>query len=354
MGAALGVAGAGGGVFWLLALPLPFMLGGMLACLIAGMAGLRLAPPKPVEDPTRATLGVLLGSSFTPALVQEGGGELVFSLALMLPFVALTALVGVPALRWLAKKDLPTAYFSTMPGGLYTMVYLGREAGGDDRFISLMHGTRVLLLVLTLPFLVQVVEQVSLGPRVPSEASLLDYGLADAAVLIFCGVAGVLIAARLRLPAAPLVGPMILSGVVHGAGWSEAKVPLELIYVAQWLLGAMVGSRYSGLKWPALRTILRQAMLLFLIMLAVTGLFAGLLGAGLSRSWIEVMLAFVPGGLAEMSLIALALGYDAAYVSLHHAVRIYLIIALAPLVWRLAGGTFPHRDAGSSREKGQN
>ena len=50
------------------------------------------------------------------------------------------------------------------------------------------------------------------------------------------------------------------------------------------------------------------------------------------------LLAFAPGGLAEMSLIALALGIDAAYVSSHHVVRIFMIIVAAPLVFRLLGG----------------
>ena len=44
-----------------------------------------------------------------------------------------------------------------------------------------------------------------------------------------------------------------------------------------------------------------------------------------------LVLAFAPGGLAEMSLIALALGVDPAFVSSHHVVRIFLVVVLAPL-----------------------
>ncbi|MCH9019696.1 MAG: AbrB family transcriptional regulator, partial [Proteobacteria bacterium] len=46
-------------------------------------------------------------------------------------------------------------------------------------------------------------------------------------------------------------------------------------------------------------------------------------------------LAFAPGGLAEMSLIALALGIDPAFVSTHHVVRIFLVVILAPLAYRV-------------------
>ena len=44
-------------------------------------------------------------------------------------------------------------------------------------------------------------------------------------------------------------------------------------------------------------------------------------------------LAFSPGGLAEMSLLALAMGQDVAYVSVLHVVRIALVIGGAGVVF---------------------
>ena len=46
-------------------------------------------------------------------------------------------------------------------------------------------------------------------------------------------------------------------------------------------------------------------------------------------------LAFAPGGLAEMTLIALALGVDPAFVSTHHVVRIFLVVILAPIAFKI-------------------
>ncbi|HSK41850.1 MAG TPA: AbrB family transcriptional regulator, partial [Arenibaculum sp.] len=54
-------------------------------------------------------------------------------------------------------------------------------------------------------------------------------------------------------------------------------------------------------------------------------------GLGLSG----LILAYAPGGLAEMSLIALSLDLDTAFVSTHHMVRIILIVVLAPAAFRL-------------------
>jgi hypothetical protein len=54
-------------------------------------------------------------------------------------------------------------------------------------------------------------------------------------------------------------------------------------------------------------------------------------------SFAPIVLAFAPGGLAEMSLIALALGIETAFVATHHVARIAMIVIAAPLVFRKAG-----------------
>ena len=43
----------------------------------------------------------------------------------------------------------------------------------------------------------------------------------------------------------------------------------------------------------------------------------------------------VPGGLAEMSMVALGIGQDVAFVATHHLFRIAFIVILAPLASRL-------------------
>jgi uncharacterized membrane protein AbrB (regulator of aidB expression) len=51
----------------------------------------------------------------------------------------------------------------------------------------------------------------------------------------------------------------------------------------------------------------------------------------------QTFLAFSPGGLPEMSLLALALHADIAYVATIHIVRILMVITFAPLVFRMTG-----------------
>ena len=44
------------------------------------------------------------------------------------------------------------------------------------------------------------------------------------------------------------------------------------------------------------------------------------------------LLALVPGGLPEMSLIAISLDANPAFVSLHHLCRVVIIVIAAPLI----------------------
>ena len=53
-----------------------------------------------------------------------------------------------------------------------------------------------------------------------------------------------------------------------------------------------------------------------------------------------LLLAFIPGGFTEMSLIALAMGVDPAFVVTHHSVRVFLVvlIALPAFAWLKRAG----------------
>jgi len=61
-------------------------------------------------------------------------------------------------------------------------------------------------------------------------------------------------------------------------------------------------------------------------------------GFGMSRlssyGAIPLILAYSPGGLAEMSLVALALRIEVAFVAAHHIIRVFMVMVGAGLVFR--------------------
>ena len=59
-----------------------------------------------------------------------------------------------------------------------------------------------------------------------------------------------------------------------------------------------------------------------------------IVGLGLAPG-LDAFLAFLPGGQAEMVVIAIIAGADLAYVVGHHLLRMVLVIMLGPVVEKL-------------------
>src|SRR3546814_13271711 len=72
-------------------------------------------------------------------------------------------------------------------------------------------------------------------------------------------------------------------------------------------------------------------------MFGLTVACAAVIGRFSDSDMAAVILAYSPGGLAGMTLIALALHIDIAFVATHHIIRIMFITVGAPLVFRLVG-----------------
>ncbi len=329
---ALALGAAGGALFFALALPLPWMLGAMTAATAAALAGAPLAVPGTVRNVMVAILGVLLGSQFTVDIFAQITEWYVGISGVVLSVAAMVGLAYI-AFRKLGGYDRPTAYFAAMPGGLSEMMVLGESMGGDGRKISLTHGTRILLAVFLIAFYYRVFEGYTpVGLPVPAGAT---FAWSDVVMLIACALVGYPAARALRVPAAQLVGPLVLSAALHLTGIVSAQPPGELIAAAQVVLGAAIGARFAGMGLAELWRVVLLAALVALIMVLVAAAAAFGLAAAGGLSGPALFLALAPGGLAEMSLIALSFGSAAAFVSTHHIVRIMLIVILGPLLFRL-------------------
>jgi membrane AbrB-like protein len=327
---ALGIPG--GALFYLLDLPLPWMLGAMATTTIAAVAGVRVSLMPRLRLAFITILGVMLGSAFTPEVVKGIALWLGSFAWLALYVVIATAVIWLYYLR-LARYDSVTAYFSAAPGGLNEMILAGGAMGGDERRISMSHATRVLIAIFVLSFGYR-----WFGDYVPTvivDAAADSMGWIDWLLMIGCGVVGFAIARAMRIPAYALVGPMVLSAMVHALGITQSRPPVWLVAAAQVVVGAMVGSRFDGAAPSTVGKALILAVFATVALLVLAALFGEAVEATLGIPFSAALLAFAPGGLAEMSLIALSLDVDAAYVSSHHIVRIFMIVLAAPFLFRL-------------------
>ncbi len=324
--AALAIGVLGGVLFNATGLPLPWLLGALAATTAASLLGARLAIPGRLRQPMIALLGVMLGGAFTPERLA-GAAAWLPSLA-ALPFYVVT--VGALILLYLRRMsdfDRPTAFFAATPGGMSEMIALSDQLGGDQRRVSLVHGTRLLFIVFSIPFLARAFG--SDPAAAPRSLTTLDLDLTAFALLTLAGVLGWLFARRVRLPAATFVGPLLGSTAVHLAGLIATEPPYLLLAIAQLVIGSSVGARFSGTPLGLVLRALGLGAGATLLMLLVTFAFGGVLAELTGQSLALLLLAFIPGGFAEMSLIALGMGVDPAFVVTHHSLRVFLVVLIA-------------------------
>jgi len=333
----------GGGLAHVLGLPMPFLIGSLAA--VAGVAiaaearfGRRLTFPQPLRKGFVAIIGAMIGATFSRDLL-EVLPHLWVSLLAMIPFVVIAHLMVYRFFLWVGRYDQPTAFFAAVPGGLIETVEMGEKAGADPRVLSLQHFARIVLVVLIVPIGFQLWSGHAVGSAAgqamtnsaPAAATSM---IQEIAIITALAAGGLVLARIIRLPAGHLMGPLLLSAVVHTGGLTSATGPAWLLNVSQVVVGGGLGALFAG---ASIAMLVRA----FSLGAGAVGLTLGLgLGFAFVLSTISVLspdaliISFAPGGVTEMGLIALSLGISPVPVAVHHLSRIILTVVLAAAMWR--------------------
>ena len=341
--ATLALGSAGGWVASAAGLPLPWLLGALLAVGAAAAGGLRLpggplAFPPAVREACIPVIGVLIGGTFAPETLA-GAADWWPGLVSAALYVPAALAVNFLLFRRVGGLSRPTAYFAAMPGGLIEAIELGTEAGADPRPLTALQFIRVVLVVTAIPLIYSLIEGRAVGSAAGAGSGGPDaaLGLLDALILLASGVVGYRIATRFKLPAGRIIGPIAASALVHATGLTDAAPPAMLVAAAQLVIGTSLGLRFVGMKPAELRGWMRLSALSVAAMLLLAVPFAAvpaLLGAA---PFGIMLLALAPGGVVEMGLVALSLESSPILVTLHHLARILVAVFVGAGGWRFVG-----------------
>jgi len=352
----LALAVLGGWVAYLLKLPLAWLLGAVVATGIWSAAGWKIAGGLPqVPDAAKfvaiPVLGLAIGSGFTPEVVRQmpTWWPTILGLVLYLPLVHWLC---YRIFRMSSAVSAPTAFFSAVPGGLVESVQMGEAAGGDVQMMTLLHLLRMIACVIFIPLGMSIVTGQSLATSdiIAPEGTLLTRHIFEMLAVVGIGLLG---GYFLRLPAGYFFGPLMASAIAHGTGWSTFIMPGWLLIAAQVALGAGLGVRFAGMPPSKLRIAIHMTLFSAVAIYATAALTAYLLGKVSGISPYEIFLAYAPGGIVEMSLIAMAMGLNAIFVSCHHLLRIvFAIIGIRLMRRGERAGTGAQPRSGRKRDKG--
>lgn len=326
----------GGVVLYFFTMPLPWILGSLLSIGALSLWGrLKLVMPVNFRQAMLAVLGVLLGSGF-----KSGAGNTLemWSITLIgvLVLVFTQLLFSQVILKFLMPQhSFTTRYFGGTAGGLLEMSIMARERGGDDRAVMVMHTLRVLFIVIFVPLYFRIYEGYTGASTAQTTGGLLDLSLVDAGLLFAAALFGYYGAKKIKLPAHALTGPLIVSALFHYMGWTVAQPPFALVVFAQIVVGASLGTRFSGYSLGRIRKLFVPSLALSFVFISLAVLFAWVLYQMTGFPFYGIMLGFIPGGLIEMCLIALALNIDVGFVTTHALFRALLVFTFAPILYPL-------------------
>lgn len=327
----LPLAAAGGALFKLLHLPLPWTLGAMTVAALLSVRDARHVLPPVFRDGARPVIGVVAGSAFTPLVLGQITGWWPVFLVLIC-FFLLVSQLGAAVFRHFGF-DRPTAFFAASPGGLGEMAFLGEQFGAQVRDLVLVHSVRIIAVVTLVPFVIAGLTGVGgAGAAIPAP----DPRPEDWAALVLCTLAGYLVGRRLRAWGGLMLVPMLFSALLHGSGLTVAVAPYWLVAAMQVVIGCITGARFAGLHPGRAGRVLLIGLGWSLALIGLSIGLAALLARVVALPPAALFLALAPGGFAEMSVIAYAAGIEVAFVVTCHAFRTLYIMLVSPVLCRWA------------------
>ena len=334
----LSLAIAAGALFRWLGSPLPWMIGPLLVCAAVNMATGRLHSPRSVRKLGQWLIGLVLGLYFSAEVISQ----LLRSGGWILAGVAWAIGLGF-GLAWLMRKlagmDRPTAFFAAAIGGASEMMVQAERQGGNAASVAAAHSVRVMMVVVTIPFLYRALD---LHGSDPYQPVVVDVRFGGLLALLALTLAAALLAERLGSPNAWVIGPLLMAGALTAAGLHWSAVPGWLTVCGQIAIGTTLGTRFTPSFYrSAPRVVLASAAVTVVAMLAC-GVFAVLLALASGIAPATLVLATSPGGIAEMSLTAKNLELGVPIVTAFHATRMAALVMTIGAVYRW---TAPRSDA---------
>ncbi len=324
------VAGLGGLAFYELGVPAAWLSGAAIAATLWGLTGWAVPMPRALADAAMLISGAAMGAAVTPAAIAAMGR---YPGSLILLVIGVMAISGASTF-WLTRISgwrKADAMLASVPGALSTVLAVAADRKADVPSVAIVQNLRLFVLIALLPSLV-----VATGGG-GNTGALIGQGQPvagpdDLALVLFGGVALGAVFRKLNVAAPILLGATVVSSTSHGTEAVTGVIPPVIATGGLVLIGLFIAERFRNIQRSTLRRALVAALGSFLIGMAVAVVFAALAAWLAGVSFANSLVAFAPGGLEAMTVLALVLGLDPLYVGIHHLVRFLGIGLVLPFM----------------------
>jgi membrane AbrB-like protein len=324
------IAGLGGLVFHWLGIPAAWLSGAAIAATLWGLTGYAVPMPRALTDAAMLVSGSAMGAAVTPEAIAAMGR---YPGSLLLLVVGVVAISGGSSL-WLTRLSgwrRADALLASVPGALSTVLAVAADRKADVPSIAIVQNFRLFVLIALLPSIVVLTGGGGNTGALIGEG-LPIMGSSGMAVTLLGGLALGLVFKRLKVAAPILLGATVVSSLSHGTEWVTGVIPPAIATGGLVLIGLFIAERFRNVQRSTLRKAFVAALGSFTTGMAVAVVFAALAAWLAGVSFANSLVAFAPGGLEAMTVLALILGLDPLYVGIHHLVRFLGIGLVLPFL----------------------
>jgi len=312
-------------------LPAAALIGSTLAVSVVSFCRLPTSVPILLRNMAFAAIGCSLGSGVSTDFLDMAvkwplslsGLVLVMGVILFVSSWVLTAFFG---------QSKTTAILAASPGALSYSLAIAATGVGDARAIIVIQSIRLLSITTCLPLVLDLLNPEH-GKRIGGPQ--FSISLAATAGLFLVTLLAGFVLNRQKLPAAFLIAGVLVSGVLHYLGLVAGRPQTGFLWTGFVITGSMIGARFTTIPLADIRRLVGGALAVVVVSSLIAAMFAALAARFLNLPFGQLWVSYAPGGVEAMAAMALALGYDSAFVATHHLFRIILLLFTLPVLLRL-------------------
>jgi hypothetical protein len=317
-------------------LPAAVLIGCMAAGIMLAVRGQVLRVSPRAFALAQAVLGCLMARSLKPSTLHALAVDWSLLLGVSLLLMAASGGLGWILMR---RQVFPgsTAVWGLAPGAASAMVLMADAYGADARLVAFMQYARVVVVTSVASFVAWLWQP--LGAVAATAPTLFAQPRwPQLAVTLGLVLGGALVGRGLRIPAGPMLMPLLGGSTLQYVGWIDFELPDVLLAVAYAVIGWTIGLRFTpALLRHALRA-LPQVLGAIAVLIAVGASIAVALNLGWGVEPLTAYLASSPGGADSVAIIAASSAVDAGFVMAMQVSRFLMVLAFGPGLTRWIAG----------------
>ncbi len=318
----------------------------VVTALFASKTGIAPATPYGLGY-IQVTLGIATGLMFE-AWDSETAATMLPSLGVLL--ICLTVQIALAG-WWLTRGagwNRTDALLAVYPGALAAVFDLLESEKASSKVI-IVHLMRLLLITVLVSLLIPGQAAVAEVASDPLTTGMALTALAVIALSVLLGRLLLLVG----VPAPFMLTAILITAVFVKSGWLHGfHMPEWSLNLAALILGVRIGSRFQGLGIAELARHGRTALVSVGLMIVVAAAFAEVAARWLGTDPLSLWLAYMPGAIETIAIVAFGGGLNVVFILTHHLSRMVLLhFAPALLVQVRRGPRQPRTTRQSCRRR---